>query len=206
MRRAILTLGGTAAGLAALFSFKTHSLAGVAALSTQSSPGTASAAPMSGSGSMGPTTPSHKGTMGTGKSTSKKSGMGSGGKTSGTGSGGTTSGTGSGSTTSGMSSGTSKPTSSGTMATQRTLTGAVENTQYGPMQVQVTLTGTKITEITVLQHTNEGQLSAQIDSNALPKLTAEALAAQSARIDAVSGASYTSSGYIQSLQSALDMA
>ena len=192
MRRAILTLGGTAAGLAALFSFKTHSLAGVAALGTPTAPGTSTAAPMGGSGSMTPTAPSHKGTMGTGKSTSKstsrKSGMGSGGKTS------------------GMGSGTAKQTSPGMTATKRTLTGAVENTQYGPMQVQVTLTGTKITEITVLQHTNEGQLSAQIDSTALPKLTAEALAAQSARIDAVSGASYTSSGYIQSLQSALDKA
>ena len=92
------------------------------------------------------------------------------------------------------------------MTASRTLTGAVENTQYGPMQVQVTLTGTKITEVTVLQHTNDGEESAQIDSNALPKLTAEALAAQSARIDAVSGASYTSSGYIQSLQNALDKA
>jgi uncharacterized protein with FMN-binding domain len=92
------------------------------------------------------------------------------------------------------------------MTASRTLTGAVENTQYGPMQVQVTLTGTKITKITVLQHTNDGEESAQIDSTALPKLTAEALAAQSARIDAVSGASYTSSGYIQSLQNALDKA
>jgi uncharacterized protein with FMN-binding domain len=178
MRRAILTLGGTAAGLAALFSFKTHSLAGVAALGAPSNPGTASAAPMGGSGSMTPTSPSHMGTMGTGKSTSKKTGMGS----------------------------STKKTGMGMTATSRTLTGAVENTQYGPMQVQVTLTGTKITKITVLQQTNNGGESAQIDSTALPKLTAEALAAQSARIDAVSGASYTSSGYIQSLQSALDKA
>jgi uncharacterized protein with FMN-binding domain len=184
MRRAILTLGGTAAGLAALFSFKTHSLAGVAALGTPTTPGTSSAAPMGGSGSMKSAAPSGMGsTMGTGKSTSKKTGSGS-----------------------GMGSGTGKKTSTGMMATKRTLTGAVENTQYGPTQVQVTLTGTKITEITVLQHTNEGATSAQIDSTALPKLTAEALAAQSARIDAVSGASYTSSGYIQSLQSALDKA
>jgi uncharacterized protein with FMN-binding domain len=178
MRRAILTLGGTAAGLAALFSFKTHSLAGVAALGAPSNPGTASAAPMGGSGSMTPTSPSHMGTMGTGKSTSKKTGMSS----------------------------STKKTGMGMTATSRTLTGAVENTQYGPVQVQVTLTGTKITKITVLQQTNNGGESAQIDSTALPKLTAEALAAQSARIDAVSGASYTSSGYIQSLQSALDKA
>ena len=177
MRRAILTLGGTAAGLAALFSFKTHSLAGVAALDTPNTQGTTSAAPMGGSGSMMSTAPSHMGSgMGTSKSTSKKSGM------------------------------STKKTGSGMTATQRTLTGAVENTQYGPMQVQVTLTGTKITKITVLQQTNDGATSQQIDSTAIPKLTAEALAAQSARIDAVSGASYTSSGYTQSLQSALDKA
>jgi uncharacterized protein with FMN-binding domain len=172
MRRAILTLGGTAAGLAALFSFKTHSIAGVAALDTPTTPGTSSAAPMGGSGSMTPTASR------TGKSTIKKTGMGSG----------------------------TKKTGTGMTAAPRTLTGAVENTQYGPMQVQVTLTGTTITKVTVLQHTNDGTESAQIDSAALPKLTTEALAAQSARIDAVSGASYTSSGYIQSLQSALDKA
>lgn len=216
MRRAILTIGGTVAGLAALFSFKTHSLAGTTALSTPANPGTASAAPM-GSGSMMSTAPAHKGTKGTGKRSTKKTGMGSGsgsgmgsGSGSGSGSGmgsGSKSGSGSGSgSSSGMSSGSGMGSGSGMTATKRTLTGAVENTQYGPMQVQVTLTGTKITEITVLQHTNEGQESAQIDSTALPKLTAEALAAQSARIDAVSGATYTSSGYIQSLQSALDMA
>jgi uncharacterized protein with FMN-binding domain len=87
-----------------------------------------------------------------------------------------------------------------------TVTGAVDNTQYGPMQVQLTLDGKKITNVKVLQHTDEGTESMQIDGNALPKLTSETLAAQSARIDAVSGASYTSAGYIQSLQSALDKA
>jgi uncharacterized protein with FMN-binding domain len=87
-----------------------------------------------------------------------------------------------------------------------TVSGAVDNTQYGPMQVQLTLDGKKITNVKVLQHTDDGTESMQIDSNALPKLTSETLAAQSARIDAVSGASYTSAGYIQSLQSALDKA
>jgi uncharacterized protein with FMN-binding domain len=74
------------------------------------------------------------------------------------------------------------------------------------MQVQVTLAGTKITKVTVLQRTDDGAESDQIDAYAIPKLTSETLAAQSAHIDAVSGASYTSSGYIQSLQSALDKA
>src|SRR5579862_1302047 len=145
MRRAILTLGGTAVGLAALFSFKTHSLAGVAALGTPANP---TAAPMGGNGSMMTTAPSG---MGKTKSKSKKTGMSSGSGMS------SPSAMSSGS---GMSSGTAKQTSASTM-TKRTLTGAVENTPYGPMQVQVTMTGSKITEVTVLQHTNDGGESAQ---------------------------------------------
>ncbi len=74
------------------------------------------------------------------------------------------------------------------------------------MQVQATLAGGRITRVTVLQETNVGARSQQIDAGAIPQLTEEALAAQSARIDAVSGATYTSAGYIQSLQSALDKA
>jgi uncharacterized protein with FMN-binding domain len=74
------------------------------------------------------------------------------------------------------------------------------------MQVAITVSGTKITKITVVQQTNQGAYSGQVDANAIPQLTSEALAAQSAKIDAVSGASYTSAGYIQSLQSAIDQA
>jgi hypothetical protein len=69
-----------------------------------------------------------------------------------------------------------------------------------------TLDGTKITNVAVVQQTNDGQESTQIDSFSIPKLTAETLTAQSARIDTVSGATSTSDGYIGSLQSALDMA
>ena len=178
MRRAVLTLGGTAAGLAALFSFKTHSLAGTAALGSPDgpgTPGTSAAAPPTAGGGSGSMTPGSSGSHRTGKTTGT-------GKTAG------------------------KKTGMGMTAAPRTLTGAVENTQHGPMQVQITLTGTRITKVTVLQRTDDGTESAQIDSTAIPKLTAETLAAQSARIDAVSGATYTSSGYIQSLQSALDKA
>jgi uncharacterized protein with FMN-binding domain len=74
------------------------------------------------------------------------------------------------------------------------------------MQVQVTLVNHKIVKVTVLQQTNTGTLSAQIDARAIPQLDQETLTAQSARIDAVSGASATSAGYINSLQSALDQA
>jgi uncharacterized protein with FMN-binding domain len=99
-----------------------------------------------------------------------------------------------------------KPSGTAGSTATRTVTGAVANTQYGPMQVQVTLVGQRITKVAVVQQTNVGAMSEQIDSTAIPKLTSETLTAQSARIDAVSGASYTSAGYIQSLQSALDKA
>jgi FMN-binding domain len=92
----------------------------------------------------------------------------------------------------------------GTTAGGKVVTGEVVNGPYGPSQVAITLSGGKITKVTVLQHTDDGENSQQIDGNALPKLTAETLTAQSAKIDAVSGASYTSAGYIKSLQSALD--
>lgn len=74
------------------------------------------------------------------------------------------------------------------------------------MQVQLTITGQKITKATVVQRTDSGEKSDQIDSFAIPRLIGETLAAQSGRIDAVSGATYTSSGYLTSLQSALDKA
>jgi uncharacterized protein with FMN-binding domain len=60
--------------------------------------------------------------------------------------------------------------------------------------------------VTALQLPNDRQRDLEIDDFAIPQLTQETLSAQSARIDAVSGAIYTSEGYIQSLQSALDKA
>jgi uncharacterized protein with FMN-binding domain len=103
-------------------------------------------------------------------------------------------------------SGASAKTGGSTTTTSRVIKGSVEQSPYGPTQVEVTLDGTKLVDVTVLQHTDDGTMSMEIDSNALPQLTKEALAAQSAKIDAVSGASYTSAGYIDSLQSALDQA
>jgi uncharacterized protein with FMN-binding domain len=108
------------------------------------------------------------------------------------------------SATGGMGSGGT--TSGGTASGAKVITGDVVNGPYGPSQVAITLSGDKITKVTVLQHTDDGSNSQEIDGNALPKLTAETLTAQSAKIDAVSGASYTSAGYIKSLQSALDKA
>jgi uncharacterized protein with FMN-binding domain len=97
-------------------------------------------------------------------------------------------------------------TKKSTSPTHRTITGSTVNTPFGPVQVQVSLTGHKITNITALQTPSGDGHSQRIADFAVPELTREALAAQSAHIDAVSGASYTSQGYIQSLQSALDKA
>ncbi|MHA5047452.1 FMN-binding protein [Streptomyces sp. SD15] len=90
-------------------------------------------------------------------------------------------------------------------AQARTVTGDVAQTQYGPVQVRLTLSGNKITKAEAVQAPSGGQ-STQVTNNAVPKLNQEAVAAGSADIDAVSGATYTSGGYKQSLQSALDKA
>jgi uncharacterized protein with FMN-binding domain len=93
-----------------------------------------------------------------------------------------------------------------TAASRRTITGGTASTPYGPVQVQVSLTGRRITKVTPLQLPNAEQRSQQIASYAVPQLTQETLTAQSAHIDMVSGATYTSEGYTASLQSALDQA
>jgi uncharacterized protein with FMN-binding domain len=98
---------------------------------------------------------------------------------------------------------TTQPSSS---ATTRKVAGSTINTFYGPVQVQITLTGSRLTEVTLLQAPSDLFRSQEIAAYAAPILHREALAAQNAQIDAVSGASYTSAGYMQSLQSALDSA
>ena len=88
----------------------------------------------------------------------------------------------------------------------RTVTGAAVNTVYGPVQVRVTVTGGRVTAATAVQYPAQSPRDSQINSYAIPRLNAEAVSAGSAKIDAVSGATYTSQGYIGSLQSALDKA
>ncbi|MEV7206447.1 MULTISPECIES: FMN-binding protein [unclassified Streptomyces] len=85
------------------------------------------------------------------------------------------------------------------------LTGDAAQTQYGPVQVRVTVSGGRITGVETLQAPKGGR-SDQVTADAVPKLDRAAVAAGSADIDAVSGATYTSAGYKQSLQSALDRA
>lgn len=94
----------------------------------------------------------------------------------------------------------------GTSTAVRIVAGAAEDTRYGPVQVQISVVGKKITAVTALQLPQDDGRSVQISSVAGPMLASEALAAQSAHIDAISGATYTSDGYAASLQSAIDRA
>jgi len=86
-----------------------------------------------------------------------------------------------------------------------TVTGQLEQMRFGPVQVQVTISGGRITDVTAVALPTDGR-SGRISSYAEPVLRTEALAAQSATIDVVSGATYTSQAYAASLQSALDQA
>ncbi|MFD5437229.1 FMN-binding protein [Kitasatospora sp. NPDC127067] len=88
----------------------------------------------------------------------------------------------------------------------RKVSGDTVNTRYGPVQVQVTLAGSRITAVDVVKYPSAERRDREINTSALPVLNQEAIAAQSARIDVVSGATYTSDGYVRSLQSALDRA
>ena len=108
------------------------------------------------------------------------------------------------------SSSSAKPKSSGTTknqtATTRTITGATYQTRYGPVQVRIALRGTKLVDVTALRLPQGNGRDIEIDNYAVPQLRQEALDAQTAHINSVSGATYTSAGYIRSLQSALDKA
>ena len=94
--------------------------------------------------------------------------------------------------------------SSGSGSGTRTATGDAIDTQYGPAQVRVTVEDGRITKIEALQLQANDPKSAQISSYAEPLLRQSALAKQSADVDAVSGATFTSASYEASLQSALD--
>jgi uncharacterized protein with FMN-binding domain len=106
-------------------------------------------------------------------------------------------------------SGTPDPTASpsGTAsATGKTVTGSVAQTRWGPVQVQLTIASGKITAVQVLQYPSGNDRDVEINNYAVPTLINETISAQSAGIDMVSGATVTSDGYLQSLQSALDQA
>jgi uncharacterized protein with FMN-binding domain len=169
MRRVLLSIVGTIAGLSALLSFKTHTgnvhrlpaLAAPVAPHTSSAPAnptpTSSAPPTAGGG---------RGSNGAPTSTAPSS----------------------------------------TAAATKTVAGQAIQTRYGIVQVQVVLAGHAIKDVSFLQLTADDPRSADINSQAGPMLVQQTMQAQGANIDGVSGATYTSKGYLQSLQSALDQA
>jgi uncharacterized protein with FMN-binding domain len=101
---------------------------------------------------------------------------------------------------------TAKGKSSKAAVRSRTLTGAPVQQPYGTVQVAVTMKGSRITNVRPLAIPLDSGRSQEINTQAAPLLRSEVLQAQSAKIDVVSGATYTSDAYAQSLQSALDRA
>jgi uncharacterized protein with FMN-binding domain len=93
-----------------------------------------------------------------------------------------------------------------TGTTGTTVPGSVAQTRWGPVQVTITVANGKITAVDVPQYPDGNRKDEEINADALPTLKQETLSAQSANIDMVSGATVTSDGYVQSLQSALDRA
>jgi uncharacterized protein with FMN-binding domain len=109
------------------------------------------------------------------------------------------------------STGTAAPTTAPTTAAPapapaaapKVIDGAVENTRFGPVQVELTITGSQITAVKTLQLPTGGR-SDEINSYATPILAQEVMSSQSATINTVSGATYTSDAYKLSVQSAID--
>lgn len=120
--------------------------------------------------------------------------------TSGTGSSGSSGSSGS------ASSGSSGSSSTSSAAGSKTVTGDTAQTRWGPVQVAITVAGGSITAVDVPVYPNGNGRDQEINSYALPQLIQETLDQQGANIDMVSGATVTSDGYLQSLQSALDQA
>lgn len=157
MKRAVLALVATVAGLVALLSFKTHPIATrpPAALSTATAGDT---------GSSDTTTPSDTSTP------------------------------------------SASTTAQAKTAVAKTFTGSSADTRYGPVQVKVTVKDGKVVAAEAVDYPTSDPRDAQINSRAIPILNDEATRAGNANIDFVSGATFTSDGYIRSLQSALDKA
>ena len=100
----------------------------------------------------------------------------------------------------------SAATATSTTYKDGTYTGSVIATRFGNSQVKVIISGGKITDVVVLQRQQVDQKSNQISASAVVTLKTKVLAAQSAKVSNISGATYSTQGYLQSLQSALDQA
>lgn len=101
---------------------------------------------------------------------------------------------------------TPSPSSASSSGATGNYVGSTSETPFGPVQVEIVVSNGKISDVKALQLTNQGGRSVQISNYAAPILRKEVLAAQSAKVSSVGGATYTSDGYLSSLQSALDKA
>jgi uncharacterized protein with FMN-binding domain len=161
MRRVILAVTGTIAGLVALLSFKSH-VPSVPVAATTGGSGGSSSTSSSSSSSPGGQTQTVPGEFPQGS------------------------------------------LAKNLPAGETAVDGNVADTAYGPVQIQLIERNRTIVKVAVLVQPQNTLHDIQIGAMAFPKLISETLTAQSGKIDAVSGATYTSGGYIQSLQSALD--
>jgi len=108
--------------------------------------------------------------------------------------------------TSGTSGSSGTTTKKSTSSASKTYTGSAADTRYGPVQVQITVKSGNVVSASAVDYPNNDPRDAQINGYAIPVLNSEAASAGSSSISMVSGATYTSEGYIASLQSALDQA
>lgn len=98
------------------------------------------------------------------------------------------------------------PATSSSSAQDGTYRGDVVSTRYGAVEVDITVSNGQVTNVDVPQYPDSNPRDQAINSRAIPQLVSETLAAQGPQIDLVSGATYTSDGYVESLQAALDQA
>ncbi|KJL34695.1 FMN-binding protein [Microbacterium azadirachtae] len=182
MKKIVYAVLATVTGLVLLFSYRTS--LEVVTPAASGAAGTAGAT----------------GTAGTTKSAT--------GSSTGTSTSGTSSGTSAGSSSSGSTSstGSTGSTTSSSGLKDGSFTGQAVDTRYGAVQVAITVSGGQITDVSVPQYPNTERRDEQINAQAIPILVSETKSAQSAQIDMVSGATFTSDGYTQSLQSAIDQA
>ncbi len=108
--------------------------------------------------------------------------------------------------TTGPATATSPATAATTSGAATSYTGSAASTRWGDVQVSITVTNGKITDVAVPVFPSNNGRDQEINAYALPLLRQETLTAQNANINTISGATVTSKGYLQSLQSALDAA
>jgi uncharacterized protein with FMN-binding domain len=177
MKKILYAVLATVSGLVLLFSYRTSHADAIVPVAAGATPSDSSTSGTSTSGN---------------------------GSTSGAGSSSDTGTTGTGTGAADASAGAASTSSSGLR--DGTYTGSTADTRFGPVQVQITVTGGTITDVQVPEYPSTNPRDRQINARALPTLISETTDAQSADIDMVSGATYTSRGYLTSLQSAIDQA